>query len=185
MRSERNITTEIIDQIESSSVQLVFFAEFNFLNTTVRLSTANGPLEWNGNQWLGIGDFGGISSLNETSSLEAKGIEFILDGIPSDIISTVFNEEYRNRVANLWIAFLDNSRNVIDDPIGPFGYLMDYMEINEGVETSTITIRAENKLKIMKQASNRRSDNQDQQIEYPDDMGYQFVASIQNKVIQW
>ena len=101
------------------------------------------------------------------------------------MLGLVLTEKMQGRPANIWLGFLDSSGNVLSDPVGPFGYFMDYSEIHEATDTATIVLHTENKLRILDAASNRKSTQEDQHIDYPADLGYEYVPSLQDKQLTW
>jgi len=74
---------------------------------------------------------------------------------------------------------------VIADPVGPFEYLADQIVIDEQLPAATITLTAESYLASLERPRPRRLTHEDQQIEFPGDLGLEFVAGIQNKTIPW
>ncbi len=185
MTSERTITAAVQTELAKAQIHPILLAEFEFVSQTLRLWSGAGDITWNGETWSGTGDFGTVTSVEETIALEAKGLDFRLDGIPAEVVSTVFGETYRGRPARLWLGFLDSARNVLADPIGPFGYLMDTMDIQEAPESASVVLHTENRLRVLNQSSSRRSTHEDQQIDYPGDKAYEFVASLQDKELTW
>lgn len=183
--SERDLTATIETEIGQAVVRPIVLAELVFDGGTVRLWTGFGTLSWDSKTWTGTGYLGSISTIEETAALEARGIDLNLSGIPSEALSLVLGEVYQGRPARIWVGFLSEAGAVLADPLGPFAYLMDNVDIQEGAETSTIVLHAENRLRILDRSSSRRSTHEDQQIDYPGDLGYEYVASLQDKELKW
>ena len=183
--SERDITASVQTEIAKDEVSPCLFAEFSFAGGDLRLWSGIGDKTWNSQTWQGVGYLGKVSVIEEAIEQAARGMDFQLDGIHSELIATVFSETYQGRAANVWLAFLNSSEAVIADPIGPFGYLMDTMQIDEGPETSSVLLRTENRLRLLEKSSNRRSTHEDQQIDYAGDLGYEFVPALQDKELIW
>lgn len=183
--SERDLTATIETEIGQSLVRPIALVELVFDGGTVRLWTGFGTLTWDSKTWSGTGHLGSISVIEETSALEAKGIDMQLAGMPAETISLVLGEVYQGRPARIWVGFLSEAGAVLSDPLGPFAYLMDNVDIQEGAESATVVLHAENRLRILDRSSNRRSTHEDQQIDYPGDLGYEYVASLQDKELKW
>lgn len=62
---------------------------------------------------------------------------------------------------------------------------MDVMMIDEGPETSAITVTAESELADLKRPRVRRYTHEDQQQLYPGDMGFEFVSGVMDLEIGW
>jgi hypothetical protein len=59
------------------------------------------------------------------------------------------------------------------------------MNIEENVETASISVTAENVLVKLERPVIRRLTNEDQKSRFPSDRGLEFVASLQDKEIFW
>lgn len=75
--------------------------------------------------------------------------------------------------------------NVLADPVGPYEYRMDSFSIDDTPPFPRITLKAESYLASLTRARPRRYTHEDQQIEFPGDLGLEYAASIQNKAIRW
>jgi len=101
----RNISSDMIAEFTSSSVNPVLMAELFFDSGTLRMWTGYGTLTYNGDDYFGGGNFIGISSIEETQDLEAKGIVATLNGVPTSLISIALAERSRGRPFRLhWIG---------------------------------------------------------------------------------
>ena len=66
-----------------------------------------------------------------------------------------------------------------------FGGVMDIMGIEEGKETSTVSITIESKLSRQLNVNETRYTDRDQQRLFPGDKGMEYVAGLQNKETEW
>jgi hypothetical protein len=113
-------------------------------------------------------------------------VTFSLSGIPSEMISISLSQVEHNRPATVWLGALDLSTGaLIADPYQLFTGFTDVPTIEEGGDTSTITLTAENKLIDLDRARTRRYTTEDQQIDDPTDLGFEFVPSLQDATVVW
>lgn len=159
--------------------------ELQFLAETVRVWSGVGPLAWQGATWLGVGTLGRVSSVEETLELKAAGASFQLSGVPSELLSHVMGEPIQRRLVSMWLAFFDEDWGLVPDPVLLFRGRMDTVEIHDGGPTATITLFAEVRLRDLERARVRRYTDQDQQAEYPGDLGFAFVTALQETNILW
>jgi hypothetical protein len=141
--------------------------------------TGINTLVWNSIDWEGFGDFVGVSAITQTADLSAEGITLSLSGINSGDISSAISDVATYLTVDVWLGFLDSSNAVIVDPVHCFSGHVDVPTVQDDGETATISITAENDLLILSQSSQRRYTNDDQQIIYPTDLGFQFVPTVQ------
>jgi hypothetical protein len=62
---------------------------------------------------------------------------------------------------------------------------MDVLNINEGPETSTISLNIESRLVTFDLPLNRMLTLEDQQVDYSSDLGFEFISNLQDKEIIW
>jgi hypothetical protein len=182
----RDLGTTISSLVQTSALEPVIFTELAWPSGTVRMWTGIGPFVWGGNTFTGAGNLAGCSPIQESSDGRANGITLTLSGIPSDLISAMF-EHVQGRSAKVWLGFLNSAGALAQDPpYQIFKGKMDVPSIEETGETATISISIENQMIILQQASARRWTHEDQQERFPGDLGFEYVAAInQDRPINW
>lgn len=131
-----------------------------------------------------VGTLGSISAVSETTELSAKNIDLTLSGIPSSYISLALQNPYRGRTAAVYL-FLYNEAHTSYTQTMLFRGRMDQMVIQEGSETSTITVKCESRLVDFNRPRETRYTNEYQQSVYPGDTGLEFIAGMGDKAIYW
>jgi len=179
----RDLTASVLAEVEKSQVDPAVFVFLDF-DTPLYIWSGVGDAVWDGHTWLGVGDLGTVSPAKETASTQAEGMTFQLSGIPSDLLYTALAENYQGAAAIMWLGFL-TAGSIISDPVQIFAGRMDTMEISEQAETSTITVSAESRLADLLKTREWRYTHEDQQIDYPGDLGFEFVTALQDKEILW
>ncbi len=147
----------------------------------VRAWTGYGTLSFNGNDFIGGGNFIGISEMVESSDTSADGIAISLSGIPSDLLSIALGQVQHGRKASVWFGLLDSDLGLIDDSYKIFSGFSDVTSISEQGETSTISVNIENRLIALETPKVRRYTDQIQRQTYPNDKGFEFVTGLQEK----
>lgn len=181
----RSLTTSLKNETLASSLEPAFFAFFDFQAGPVRVWSGIGDKVWSGNTYNGLGNLGTISPIEESVEAKASGVSFQLSGIPSSLIATVLADNYQGRDVKLWFAALDSSGNVISDPYQVFGGRMDLLEIDDGADTAVIRVNAESRMIDLRRNNERRYTHEDQQIDFPGDLGLQFMPTAQSTPFVW
>ena len=168
-----------------SDTQLTAFfsVELDFDSGMTRLWNGLGDLEINGETYTGGGTIISISSIVEDADISAKGINLVISGIDSTALSYALNENYQGRDLVVRVGTISDDGTV--QSYIAFSGLMDVMMITEDGETCTISISAESRLIDLERARIRRYTSEDQKQLYPNDRGFDFVASIQETQVQW
>jgi hypothetical protein len=215
----RDLTTEFVDGLQQSVVYPFFAVDMMFdvrSGTDVNGNpieygplyfwTGYGDLDLDGKTYLGVGNLVNISSVEETTEIEAKGSVITMTGIPSAYLSQALQEPYQGRDCKiyfgLWIkdSFITTeatdtitSENLFEFVSGNdtrylteiFSGELDQMNISEEGNTSTIAVTSENVLIKLERPVVRRFTNEDQKSRFPSDRGLEFVAGLQDKEVFW
>jgi len=181
----RNLTLGAQTALESSAVRPVFLVSCGFYDQTIYMWTGIGNLSWNGQTWVGVGNLGTISPIAEVIATQAQGITLSLSGIPQNLLNEALGQVTTAKQAQVYLGFLDNSGNIIADPIPAFVGLMDQPSIDLSTESATISISVENRLSDLNRARGGRYTEQDQRARHPNDGGLKYVAWLQDQFINW
>jgi hypothetical protein len=178
MRS--SLSADAIAQLKSAKITPFVLLQGKFVSGYVNLWTGLGQLSWNGVTWQGLGSLIAISPIGETTELQASGVSISLSGIPSDLLGAALTECKQGYPVTLWLGFMTDTGAVVADPAVAHSGRMDTVEVNEGGDTSTITITVENRLIDLQRARSSNYTDEEQQRLYPGDKGFQFVAGVQS-----
>lgn len=205
----RNLTSEMAAEVAGRNMRPVMLMEAFFDSGTLRLWSGYGELEYNGDTYTGSGNLIGISPIDETQNLEAKGIVVSMSGISSNLISIALTERTRGRSLKLYLGMVevdsyvatevDTGRVMLEDesgfvklesgviasPYRIYSGLMDVIEFTDDGKTADLRLSVENILMIGRRAKVLRYTNEEQRKIYPDDKGLEFVNQLQDKEIVW
>lgn len=181
----RTVPAAVAPHLTGTIVRPILMAEMEFDSGRVNMWNGIGSLVEESRTWIGIGNLGSISPVTETASVKATGLDFTLSGIDSDLLSIALAEDYQERDATLWMGFMDTSDNSYVGRIQIFKGRMDVMVIDEDGDKSAISVSTESILIGLERARERRFTNEDQKSQYPDDDGFEYVTSLQQKDIAW
>ena len=185
----RDITTAFKNSIEGALVKPIIGIELEFSDGTLRFWNGYGDLTMtaggSSKTFAGAGDMLGVSEIEESSTLSMSGVTLTLAGIKSSIIATALGANYTNRKGAIYLGLFDTSNNVIADVYTLFKGNMDVMNIQEGSETCVITLKLESRLITFEKSSNRMYTLEDQKVDFPNDVGFEFIPDLQDKEITW
>lgn len=180
--STRDINSVLENALDDDQLTVFFAVEMFFDTETVRFWTGVGQATIDGNTYTGTGQLLGISDIEETTEIAAKGATLTLSGIPSDLLSLALSEPYQGRICKMYFGVGDPPFTSLTEVFA--GY-MDEMNIDEGPEYATIELKVENKLVDLERQRVRRYTSEYQKSQYPSDKGFDFVDSIQGKPVLW
>jgi len=140
-------------------------------------------------EYIGLGHLASMSVLNETSELSAQTVQLSLTGIPNDMITDIFSDEYIGEPLYIWYATLDKETYAIEGgqngPVLIFAGRMDFGNIEFG-ETATITVNATSRLADWERPRGGRF-NQAHQHRHvdPTDNGFRYMKALIDVPIVW
>jgi hypothetical protein len=169
----------------ASGAPLVLLAEIEHPSGTARFWSGIGQLTWDGETWSGIGELGTITPIQHTSAIAIQEIEFTLSGADPAIVATL-DDDVRNLSGRAWLAALDQSGKIIEDPIQIVDSTLDFQshKINDD-GTATISITARSGFYSLERALDDVWSAEDQRKIYPDDSGLDMISKLQNQELQW
>jgi hypothetical protein len=181
----RGLTGATVTQITNPSLRPVMFYEGEFTTGTLRLWTGYGTKTWDSKTWTGAGTLMAVSPLEESTAVRAIGAQVSLSGMNSSVLSAVLQAARYGKPGRLWFGVLDAAGAVVADPYLAFVGKLDVPTVDDGGETCTITVSYESRLISMQRSLERRWSDADQQIDFPGDTGFRYVADLPDKTISW
>jgi hypothetical protein len=178
-------------------VRAAFLVNVQFKNETLYTWNGLGPITWNGNTYTGVGDFGSVSSIPETSDVSAQNVTLTLGGIPATYLGEVIDNSQLFNTAQVWIACFDESMNLVPNPTLMYSGLTDVPNLSDDGEVFTVKLNLESVLVDMNRTVERYFTDTDQRsnlapiltrLGLPSttvDTGLQYVIGIQNLVLYW
>ena len=181
----RIATAGLLDAIDEEVVRPVLFVELDFPSGFVRINSTNSELTnpADSNVYTGIGNLGSVSTIEESSNLQANGIQLQLSGVAPGVITAAF-EKAQGRDATIWLGLFDSNYVVIANPSIIFQGLIDNASIALG-ETGTVQLNIENRMIEWQRPKIRRYTDEDQQAAHAGDLFFQFVNQTTDKELFW
>jgi len=177
----RDIASGVSTALASGKVNPFLLASMDFVTGTIYVWTGIGTLTWGGHDWTGLGRFANVSAVTLTKEGTAEKITLSLSGIPPEYVDDAINETRGNKIAKLYLGFSDDSGAVISSPVLIAQGYTDVPTLTDSGESCTFSITIETPMVQLQNASLRRYTTDDQKIDYPTDLGFQYVPQIQ----QW
>lgn len=192
----RDMSPDMLSAMSATELRCVLFVYAQFLSGPVYLWTGYGPVTWNGQTWQGIGTLLQVSSIEEGADVNARGIALTLSGFDANLLPLALGEVQQGLPVVVYLGLLYPGTPPVTSPPIPAPYIipdpliawagrMDQPTIDVMGTTATISITCENRLAAMNVAVDRRYTPEDQNRDWPGDLGMAFVYSIQNCNIYW
>jgi len=180
----RDLSAAIQSAIAAEVVRPAFFVYLDLPSGAVRVNSTIYSITYDGNAYTGVGDLGSINAVTEATDFSSPGLDLTLSGLNPTLISAAYDDHYQGRQVSVYLGFL-NSEHALVDAFELFTGRIDYMQVDAGEETVTITVRCENELVDWERPKIARYNDADQQSRYPGDLGLEYVPLMVEREIVW
>src|ERR1700722_9280600 len=181
----RNITPAVLAAFSSNQFQPALFVQMQFTTSTVYVWTGFGSITWNGQTWIGVGGLLSVGDgIEDGSSVEARGITLTLSGIDPTLLPDCMSDVQLGLPVTIWMAAMSGGAP-IPDPVMLWSGAMDQPALSVNANEARINLACENLLVSMRTPADRRYTTQDQQMDWPGDLGFIVVDALQEISIYW
>ena len=180
-----DVTTAFIAALEAPLLRPAYLVSIQFASSTVYAWTGLGSLVWNGNTFAGVGSIGSVATVEEGSTVQARGTTLTLTGFDPALLGDALTDLRQGLPVTIWLALFDATPAVIGNPVIAFAGRVDQPTITCDGATATIQINCESRLMDLNVPAQRRYTNEDQWRDFPGDRGFEFVNSVQEVTIYW
>lgn len=183
---DRGASAGFVAEILKSRNQPVYLVEVWFDDGTIRMTDGWINVLWGGNTYTANGYYLGFSGLSETNDMTIPNVTVQVSAVDQTWIAIALSKPYLDRRIAIYKAFLDYTMAVISNPLLIFDGRIDTMEISDdpGHGTCTIAVSASSQWVDFQRTPGRHTNDDEEQIWYPGDRGFQFVTNI-NQQIKW
>jgi hypothetical protein len=175
----------MVTAVTAKAVRPVVFYEGEFASGTLRLWSGLGDFSWDGQTWIGVGQMIGIAAIEEVSEIRAVGFSVSLAGDASALLSLNLGQARQGLPGKVWFGCFDASGALVVDPFLSFSGRFDVPDILDEGERCTIQARYESRLIDLDRTRERRYTDEDQQGDFPGDLGFEFVTNLPDKMVTW
>ncbi len=191
----RDLASNTAISYSASNVFPITFVKLEFLPPTagvgtIRLHNGLGTYTWNdgsGNQnWLGTGDLGQISKIQEGEEVSPYGIQLTLSGLDPDLVGEAIKESYYQRPVTLYVGALNDSDQLVATPNVMWTGFMDLMTASVGAEGGdSLVLNCESELAMFERSRNLLFTNSSQQTISTGDTFFNQLQDMEDLTLAW
>lgn len=179
----REITTTNQNQVSADYLEQVLLLKLDFSDPAY-IHSSFGELVFDGNTYIGVGDFGAISTLREQAKLGPAPLELALSGVnPLLIQESLDSTEYRATVT-LYEGYRQDDGTLADDPWVVWSGWWEHASMSLGANNA-IRATAQHDLSILNEKDGSRYSDEDQQQLYSGDVGFEFTPYMADLQLAW
>lgn len=185
--SDRGMTPATIAALSNNTLQPIHLVRLDFDSGTVYITDAYRDIVWDGNTYQALGDLLTFEGVTETSELLINTVRARFSGVdPARMMRRIQNDDFLDRPARIWLAFLDDANDLIADPVLKFSGRMDAPRIAENAAdgTAVVEVQGVSDLADYGRRPGRHGNDSEQNFYYPGDRAFEYVSQIP-KTITW
>jgi len=185
----RGLPTDIVTEISKDAFVFGDLVEFHFstpkfitnfkVNINASTTTSGGA-----QLYTAQGELLSYDTFKETTELKTNQINLGLSGVSSTFTNIFLNNDYVDTRVVIYRAFLNNSLQIIDNPVMLFDGEIQSFTINETGKTSTVGVVCASVFYEFEKNGGRRTNETSQQQFFPSDRGMQY-SSLTVEDIKW
>lgn len=185
MATRQGLDSSIINRLGADEQALFFAVKAEFDTDDVLVWSGTDDLVINSETYTGAGSLLNVSDSEDNTELKSNGIVIGLSGMDTTIVNYALTESYQNRPITVFLGYVMGGTNEVAGTLTLFKGRMTSLVINDSPDGSVVTIDAENRLVDLDRPSNLRYTKESQNFLYDGDTGFNRVASLQDKQINW
>ena len=137
--------------------------------------------------WEGIGSFGGLGDVEETTEISNISVSMFLSGIPAELAQHAQDQDYYRRPATIFFGVMNTALGALIGGVPTViwsGYI-DVMELAFSGDSFTILLEAESEDADFERPNGTLYSNTQQQNDFPGDRAYDLLELMENISLLW
>jgi len=185
MATRQGLDSSIVNRLGADEQALFFAVKAEFDTDDIRVWSGVDDLTISSETYTGAGTLLSVSNTEDNLELKSNGLVVALSGMDTTVVNYALTENYQNRPITIFMGYVMGGTNEVAGTLTLFKGRMTSLVINDTPEGSTVTIDAENRLVDLDRPSNLRYTKESQNFLHSGDTGFNRVASLQDKQINW
>ena len=185
MATRQGLDASIVNRLGADEQALFFAVKAEFDTDDILVWSGTDDLVIGSETYSGAGTLLSVSNSEDNLELKSNGLVVALSGMDTTVVNYALTENYQNRSITIFMGFVMGGTNEVAGTLTLFKGRMTSLVINDTPEGSTVTIDAENRLVDLDRPSNLRYTKESQNFLHSGDTGFNRVASLQDKQINW
>ena len=185
MATRQGLDASIVNRLGADEQALFFAIKAEFDTDDIRVWSGIDDLTISSETYTGAGTLLSVSNSEDNLELKSNGLVVSLSGMDTTVVNYALTENYQNRPITIFMGYVMGGTNEVAGTLTLFKGRMTSLVINDTPDGSTVTIDAENRLVDLDRPSNLRYTKESQNFLHSGDTGFNRVASLQDKQINW
>ena len=179
----RDISATNLAEINASHIQPVTMVNLGF-DTPVYVHSGIGTITYDGNDYLGVGQLGAVGNMGESEDLTPSPLSLTLSGVDSSLVSEALDSGNYGDVVTIYEGYRQDDGTLVDDPWVVWKGAYEFSSVSLD-KSSIISVTIKHDLSALSEKDGGRYSDEDQQVRFSGDVGFQFVADTSGIKLHW
>jgi len=185
MATRQGLDSSIVNRLGADEQALFFAVKAEFDTDDILVWSGIDDLVIGSDTYTGAGTLLSVSNSEDNLELTSNGLVVALSGMDTTVVNYALTENYQNRPITIFMGYVMGGTSEVAGTLTLFKGRMTSLVVNDTPQGSTVTIDAENRLVDLDRPSNFRYTKESQNFLHSGDTGFNRVASLQDKQINW
>ena len=185
MATRQGLDSSIVNRLGADEQALFFAVKAEFDTDDILVWSGIDDLVIGSDTYTGAGTLLSVSNSEDNLELKSNGLVVALSGMDTTVVNYALTENYQNRPITIFMGYVMGGTSEVAGTLTLFKGRMTSLVVNDTPQGSTVTIDAENRLVDLDRPSNFRYTKESQNFLHSGDTGFNRVASLQDKQINW
>lgn len=168
--------------LNGEQLPLVQLVRIDFAAATVYLTTAGGPIVWDGQTWEPAG-LGAIEPV-EDSATEMQPLQFTLPGLTPAQVAVALEPGTEGRPVRVYDAIIDPDTGACEDAVLAWSGTLNFPSLTDGPQAD-MTVSAEHRGSTALRPKPSRYTDDEQRRLYPGDTSLDFDPATDAQPLPW
>ena len=179
----RDIAAANLTEINAAHLHQIVMVKLEF-DTPLYVHSGIGTIVYDSNSYLGVGQFGNISNMTETEILRPTSLTLTLSGVDSNLITEALDSGDYGDTVTIYLGYRQDDGTLVADPLLLWRGFFEFASISQG-DQSVVSITVQHDLAILNETDGSRFTDEDQQVRFSGDVGFEFIADMANLKLIW
>lgn len=170
-------------QVALDHVTEVTLVKLDF-DSPVYIHSGIGTITYNLDDYLGVGKLGAVSNTTEREQPTPTALKLSLSGVDAGLVSEALDAGNFGDRVEVYVGFRADDGTLVDDPIPVWAGTYDYARATGG-QNNVIELTCQHDLAVLNKVQGGRFSDEDQQLRYSGDTGFQFVSNMAGLKLTW
>jgi hypothetical protein len=181
--TSRTLAAANVTQIDSRQTHPVAMAKMEF-SVPIYLHSGLGTILWDGDNYLGVGTYGGVSGVEETEAIVPSAITLQLSGLSQDLFDEALNSSNYGDLVTLFVGYRDDDGSLVADPYVFYKGHVEKSGLQIGDENS-VNVIIQHELAVLRESIGTKFTDEDQQRKFPGDTAFSRVEQVELVKLDW